>query len=91
MRLFDNKRRCIEVGDTINFINTADNTEIIIARVLALHKFDSFDTLYRSLPLLKCGYTEEDIGTASPSGMNKYYTIEEQNQYGVVGIEICLI
>ncbi len=91
LRLLDNKRRCIKAGDTIRFENTADNTEIIIARVLALHKFDSFETLYKSLPLLKCGYTEEDIGTASPHDMNKYYTIEEQNKYGVVGIEICLI
>ncbi len=91
LRLLDSKRRCIEVGDTIKFTNTAENTEIITVRVLALHKFDSFETLYKSLPLLKCGYTEEDIGSASPSDMNEYYTMEEQNKYGVVGIEICLI
>ena len=38
--------------------------------------------------MLKCGYTEEDIGTASPSDMAAYYSPEEQKKYGVVGIEI---
>ena len=39
---------------------------------------------------MKCGYTKEDIDTASPDDMDKYYTKEEQEKYGVVGIEIAL-
>lgn len=89
LRLFDEKRQQIKAGDTIVFTNTASG-ETLTATVLKLHVFDSFDALYQALPLLKCGYTAEDIDTASPSDMQSYYSLEKQKQYGVVGIEICL-
>ena len=56
----------------------------------ALHRFAAFEELYRTLPLLKCGYTEEDVGNASPSDMEEYYPPEKQKKYGVLGIEIRL-
>ena len=53
--------------------------------------FDSFEELYKHLPLMECGYTEEDIHTASPDDMEMYYSKEKQKQYGVIGIQISLI
>lgn len=53
--------------------------------------YASFEELYRELPLLECGNTEEDIDTASPVDMEEYYSKEKQAQYGVVGIKISLI
>ena len=50
--------------------------------------FDSFKELYNSLPLLECGYTENDIDTASQSDMDVYYSKEQQKKYGAVGIKI---
>ena len=50
--------------------------------------FNSFKTLYNSLPLLEYGYTENNIDTASPSDMDVYYSKEQQKKYGVVGIKI---
>ena len=55
-----------------------------------LYVFDTFDELYKKLPLLDCGYTEDDIKTASPDDMEKYYSKEKQKQHGVVGIKISL-
>lgn len=89
LRLYDEKRRKIQVGDTILFTNTK-NGEHLSVRVLALSVFDSFEELYRNLPLLKCGYTEEDIASASPDDMDAYYSKEKQKEYGVVGITIVL-
>ena len=60
-------------------------------RVIALHLFKNFGELYAALPLLRCGYTEETIGTAIPEDMNQYYSVEEQARYGVVGIEIRIV
>ena len=88
LRLFDEKRQQIKVGDKIIFTNTS-NGKTIIRTVLNLHLFDSFDELYQNLPLLACGYTTENIVTASPKDMEKYYSKEEQKKYGVVGIELC--
>lgn len=88
LRLYDEKRRLINAGDTIVFTSTENSADTLKVRVLGMHIFDSFETLYKELPLLKCGYTREDIDTASPNDMDIYYSKERQKKYGVVGIEI---
>ena len=87
LRLWDEKRQKIKTGDTIVFTNT-DNGEKLQAAVLKLHRFPDFETLYKTLPLLKCGYTEDEIDTAQASDMEAYYSVDEQAKYGVVGIEL---
>ena len=93
-------QKCDEVARTYDAVQAAyaaildldDNIESIKCNVvlddIALHKFDSFEDLYDSLPLLQCGYTENDILTASPNDMDVYYSKEKQKEYGVIGIEI---
>ncbi len=90
LRLLDEKRSQIKVGDIIVFTQ-AFSSESVTSKVLALHKFNTFKELYQSLPLLKCGYTEENVADASYQDMTAYYSLEEQRRYGVVGIEIALI
>ncbi len=89
LRLLDEKRREIKVGDEIIFTNTATR-ETLNATVVNLHPFDSFEELYKSLPLLKCGYTKETVDKANYSDMEEYYPLEEQKKYGVIGIELRL-
>ena len=89
LRLYDEKRRKIRIGDTISFTNTVSK-EVLSVKVLELSVFDSFEMLYRQLPLSACGYTEEELDTASPDDMNAYYSREMQQKYGVVGIRIAL-
>lgn len=91
LRLYDDKRRKIQTGDRIKFINTEKDDDILEVEVIELFVFDSFKTLYDELPLLECGYTEKDIGTASPSDMDIYYSKEKQQEFGVVGIKIALL
>ncbi len=87
-RLFDEKRQQIKIGDKVVFTNNTSG-ETFDTLVVKLHRFDSFEELYKSLPLLKCGYTTENVDNAKPSDMEQYYSLEEQNKYGVVGIELC--
>ncbi len=89
LRLFDEKRQRIKPGDTIVFTNNSTG-ETMETRVKKLHRFASFAELYDALPLLKCGYTEEDIADAKPEDMLAYYSSEQQKKFGVVGIEISL-
>ena len=91
LRLYDEKRKTVAVGDIITFTNTASPDEILRAEVKELFVFDSFDTLYKSLPLCECGYTEDNIASASPRDMESYYSKEEQSRYGVVGIKISVL
>lgn len=90
LRLNDEKRKAISVGDTIVFTNTQDNSRQISATITALHKFKNFTELYSKLPLLKCGYTEEDIDSAKPEDMNVYYSKELEEKYGALGIELAV-
>ena len=86
LRLNDEKRRRIRTGDCITFLNRADSAESLTARVIALYPFSSFEELYRTLPLDRCGYAEGEAAAASD--MDLYYTREEQERYGAVGIEL---
>jgi len=87
LRLNDEKRQQISIGDVIVFSCT-DGGETVDARVTSLHPFPDFAALYASLPLLKCGYTKENVHRASPDDMVAYYPAEKQAQYGVLGIGI---
>ena len=91
LRLFDEKRQQLRVNDEIEFSCIDSNEAPIIVRILSLQVFKSFAELYINLPLLQCGYNEETIIDATPDDMNQYYNVEEQEKYGVVGIEIKVI
>ncbi len=88
LRLNDEKRQKIRVGDRIRFVCT-EGEQICIATVKALHRFSTFEALYRALPLEACGYSPEEVSSASPGDMYAYYTPEAEAQYGVLGIELC--
>ena len=91
MRLYDEKRQKICVGDEILFIHAEREEERLFCRVTALWRFASFAELYKTLPLTACGYTAEEARTASPDDMAQYYSPEEQERYGVLAIGISLI
>ena len=91
LRLYDQKRRKIRVGDLIRFQNTEDETEVLRCEVTELCRFSSFAELYKKLELTECGYTRETLASARPEDMNHYYSPEEQKRFGVVGIRIRLM
>ena len=91
LRLYDEKRQQIKMGDEIEFSCADEKREPFVVVVTGLHLFKNFAELYASLPLLQCGYTEENVDKANPNDMNRYYSVEEQAKYGVVGIEIMLL
>ena len=88
LRLNDEKRQQINVGDTIIF-NNISAKDIIRAQVVRLHKFSDFEELYKALPLEKCGYTVAELDTAHYTDMEQYYSKEQIKKYGALGIELC--
>ena len=88
MRLNDEKRKTIKIGDEIEFTNIQTN-EKLNTRVLNIHKFKDFAELYKSFDKTALGYLKDEI--AKPDDMSKYYSKEDIEKYGVVGIEIELI
>ena len=71
LRLLDEKRRRIRVGDRIRFTDNVGGGTLL-TQVTALHRFPDFAALYRALPLGQCGYTEEELAGASPADMERY-------------------
>ena len=88
LRLYDERRRAIKVGDNLLFVGKRGT---LSARVTALHVFDSFQTLYRTLDLLKCGYSPGELSSAHPDDMLQYYSAEQQRKWGVVGVQFELL
>ena len=90
LRLADEKRSRIRVGDIITFARRAAVQETLCARVVALHRAAGFAALF-AMPLFeKCGW-----GRMSPdeavAEMRQYYSEAEEAQYGALGIEIELL
>lgn len=91
LRLYDEKRRAIRIGDEIEFIHVDNDNKKIQCIVENTFIFASFKELYKTLPLDKCGYMETELDGAAYTDMEAYYTIEQQRKYGVVGIKIKLL
>lgn len=88
LRLYDEKRQQIQVRDEITFTNRATG-EVLNVKVIAMHIYSSFADLYRDYDKVSLGYSKDE--EAKPEDMELYYSKEEQEKYGVVGIEIQLI
>ena len=85
MRLFDEKRRAISVGDTIKFSNNS-SSEVLYTRVKEVHIFKDFNDLYSNFDKIRIGYMPDE--TPDPDDMKRYYSEENIEKYGVCGIEI---
>ena len=85
LRLYDEKRQLLQPGDLIEFEELTEENRRIVVEITALHRFSSFEALYAGLLLNKCGYRPGE--RAHHSDMLAYYSAEEQEKYGVVGIE----
>ncbi|HFD5613192.1 TPA: ASCH domain-containing protein [Streptococcus pyogenes] len=82
LRLNDEKRQKVQVDDAIVFVRTDDSSQMLWTKVVELHYFDDFVQLYQSLPLDNCGYRKEELEMARPEDMERYYSQEQQAQYG---------
>ena len=90
IRLFDEKRQQIKIGDTIKFLKEPELKESFNARIIGLLRYNSFDDMFKDF----------DISILSDKSMIKegllgvleqFYTKEKQKRYGVLGIRIELI
>jgi len=83
-RLYDEKRREINLGDEIEFINR-ETDEILKTKVIGLHRYSNFETMFNSMG-------HERFGGESTNWLLKqiyeFYSKEDEDKFGVIGIEI---
>ena len=90
IRLFDEKRKQIKIGDTIKFSKVPDLNESFNAKVIELLRYNSFEDMFKDYDisvLSDASMTKEEL----ISVLEKFYTKEKQQQYGVLGIRVELI
>ena len=69
LRLNDEKRQLINVGDKITFENRSDGEKIQV-KGLGLHKYPSFEELYNHFDKVSVRYKEDE--KADPKDMEQY-------------------
>jgi ASC-1-like (ASCH) protein len=88
VRLYDEKRREVQLGDTITFKREPEQTETVRAEVVGLLRYRSFADLANDFPASSFGHSDKDDLLKS---IYSFYTKEQETQYGVLGIRIRLI
>ena len=90
IRLYDEKRQSIKLGDTIKFLKEPELSESFNAKVTGLLRYNSFKDMFKDFDisiLSDKSMTKEEIIKV----LEQFYTKEKQEQYGVLGIRIELI
>lgn len=88
LRLFDEKRRRIDLGDRIEFSESNDKS--IQVRVVGLLRYDSFVDLCKDFDiaiLADKAITKDDLIAT----LDEFYSPEQQVQFGVIGIRFELV
>lgn len=90
IRLYDDKRKQLNIGDTITFLKEPELSESFNARVIDLLKYPSFDELFKDYDIAMLA-SPTSSKQQLKNDLEKFYTKEKQKQYGVLGIVIELI
>ncbi len=88
MRLYDEKRRLINVGDTIIFAHT-EGTEELRVSVTELNVYKDFYELYKHYDKTEIGYRPDE--PSDPADMYSFYPKEKIEKYGVLAIKVEIV
>ena len=86
LRLYDDRRKNINLGDTIIFHNLNNLEDTISVKVLALLRYASFADLFKDIDYKLCGSAnslEEKL-----ERVHTFYTIEQEKKHGILAIKI---
>lgn len=87
IRLNDEKRQIIDVGDVIVFKKEPELSETINTIVKDLIYFESFDEMASTLPLEKVGFENQPLDEVVAI-YHQFYTKEDESKYGIVAIKV---
>lgn len=88
VRLYDEKRRKVNIGDTITFAKLPEREESVTVDVVGLSRFGSFSDLFSSLDKCRIGHPDEYTIEDQINGMREVYPEEREKELGVLGIHI---
>lgn len=87
LRLYDEKRQKINIGDTIIFQKEPELESKMKVRVIGLLKYNAFEELIEDFDI-EILADKEMSKQELLNVLEEFYTLEKQRQYGVLGIRI---
>ena len=90
VRLYDETRRKICIGDNIIFKREPDMLEGVIAKVVDVKKFDTFEQMASILSIESIGFEGKNASQVSRHYLKLYSKADEKN-YGVVAFKLELV
>lgn len=87
-RLYDEKRQLIQLDDIVVFINREHPEITLEAKVIGLLRYRNFHDMFISQDYHNFGGPSIDW---LENQINQFYSIDNQNKYGVLGIQFTLI
>ena len=88
IRLFDEKRKVLRVGDIIEFSKLPNLHEKIKVKVLELLQCESFKSLTKNFDIKSFGYKQDFSIEKFLESIYKIYSKDEEKRYGVLGIKL---
>lgn len=86
VRLNDDKRKQIQIGDTIEFTNSLDHS-VVSTKVVDMSVFGTFKELVDKYSVSEFGFDDRDVLLDT---IYRFYSKEDEARLGVVGIHIVL-
>lgn len=88
VRLNDEKRQNIAIGDSVLFRKLPDLFDGMVCRVVDIKYFNSFREMASVLSLKSLGFEDGATADICEKAYRKYYSIENENKYGVVALKL---
>lgn len=93
IRLFDNKRKCIDYGDYLKFIKSSDNGQFLIRKVVDIELAFTFEEMFKLIinrkdkknnTPISLGFSQDTKLEDFVNEMNKYYSKDQENEFNVI-------
>lgn len=91
IRLFDEKRQQLNVGDIIEFSKLPQLEDKVQVKITALLRYQSFQDLIHDFSMRYYGCPEDYPINDFLNSIYEIYSSEQEKKYGVLGIKINLL
>jgi ASC-1-like (ASCH) protein len=88
IRLNDEKRQKVKVGDGIEFTNMQNPNDNLTVKVTGLTKAKSLQELFEKVTPYEGGWDKNTTPEQAAQDMRKYYSAEKEQKYGGLGIHV---
>lgn len=88
IRLLDEKRKALRIGEQIEFSKRPELTEKVLVEIIDLKKLPDFQSLFEKFTITDFGYPEDFDKKTFLEDLYKIYPPEEEKLFGVIAIKI---